>query len=271
MKKKTLLFFTVVALMFTACNNEGGKNSMFVSTSPMNKSVVLEEFTGQGCGYCPDGQKICNEILAQNEGRFFPINIHGGYTSRAEMQCDDAKTIQSHYGVSGVPAGLINRGFGVENRGYWKSKTMQVLAEPANVNVAAKGSIESATRTLNLKVQLYYTANSDQPTNFLSIAMLQNNIEADQNNGHTNPSQSLPNGKYNHMHILRDIINADVWGDEVSPTTAESFIEKEYTYVIPERIGGFDVDLTNLEFVVFVADKKHYQINNAAMAQITVN
>ena len=269
--KKLLLLLAAVTLVFTACNKEGKEEKEFVSKNPTNKNVVLEEFTGQGCGYCPDGQRICNEILEENPGRFFPINIHGGYLSRAEMQCDDAKAIQTYFGPSGVPAGVINRGNDMPNRAYWKSKTAQLLAEPAYVNVAAKGTIDAASRALKLRVQVYYTGTSDETTNYLSVAMLQNNIVADQsvNSQSHNPSQELPNGKYNHMHILRDIINEDTWGDVISPTTAGSLIEKEYNYTIPAKIGGFDVDLDNIEFIVFVAEKQHRYITNACKAEIT--
>ena len=100
--------------------------------------------------------------------------------------------------------------------------------------------------------------------------MLQNNIEASQSNGNKNPDQMLPNDNYNHMHILRDIINEDTWGDAISPTTQESFIRKEYNYVIPDKIGGFDVDLNNLEFIVFVAEEQHNNIISGNKAQIIV-
>lgn len=50
----------------------------FVSTAPANKNVVLEEYTGINCGYCPDGHKIANQIAAANPGRVVLINIHQG-------------------------------------------------------------------------------------------------------------------------------------------------------------------------------------------------
>ena len=257
--KKLLLLLVAVTLVFTACNKEKKeKDEVFVSKEAMNKNVVLEEFTGQNCGYCPDGHKRANEILAAHEGHFFPIVIHGGYLSKPEMQCDDAKAIQSFFAPPGVPYGVINRGWGVENRGAWSAKTAQALAEPAYLNVAAKGTIETATRTLKLKVQVYYTANSEKETNYLSVAMLQNNIEASQSNGNTNPSQ-----------MLRDIINEDTWGDAITPTTTGTLIEKEYTYIIPDKVGNFDVDLNNLEFVAFVAERQNNLIINACEAQIT--
>ena len=40
----------------------------FVSTTPENKNVVLEEFTGIHCGFCPDGHVVGQGIYDNNPG-----------------------------------------------------------------------------------------------------------------------------------------------------------------------------------------------------------
>ena len=50
MKKILLSVFVLGALLSSAQTN--------VSTTPENKNVVLEEFTGISCPYCPDGHAI---------------------------------------------------------------------------------------------------------------------------------------------------------------------------------------------------------------------
>src|SRR3954465_11712361 len=54
-----------------------------VSQLPTKKKVVLEEFTGITCQYCPDGHKIANQIKASKApGEVILINIHtGGYAT----------------------------------------------------------------------------------------------------------------------------------------------------------------------------------------------
>ena len=82
MKKITLFLLTVLAFTFSL------KAQQYVSTEPSNRNVILEEFTGRGCGYCPDGHRIANEIMANNPGRVWAINIHAGgyaYTSYPNM------------------------------------------------------------------------------------------------------------------------------------------------------------------------------------------
>ena len=54
----------------------------FVSTSPENKNVVLEEFTGIYCTFCPDGHLIAQTLHDANPSDVFLINIHtGGYSN----------------------------------------------------------------------------------------------------------------------------------------------------------------------------------------------
>ena len=54
---KKLYTFTILFLTSLVIHSQ-----TIVSTSPENKKVVLEEFTGITCGYCPDGHAIANNI-----------------------------------------------------------------------------------------------------------------------------------------------------------------------------------------------------------------
>ena len=72
MKKILLSIMTLSLLAFQA------QAQKWVKTTPQNKNVILEEFTGIHCGYCPDGHKIANNIVTSNPGRVFLINIHSG-------------------------------------------------------------------------------------------------------------------------------------------------------------------------------------------------
>tara|TARA_R110002124_G_scaffold131910_1_gene294320 strand:- start:49825 stop:50127 length:303 start_codon:yes stop_codon:yes gene_type:complete len=60
-----------------------------VSTTPENRKVVLEEFTGIHCGFCPDGHAIANALQNANPGNVFLINIHqGGFATPGPNEPD---------------------------------------------------------------------------------------------------------------------------------------------------------------------------------------
>lgn len=250
----------VLALIFFTLLPSFLKAQEYVSTQPQNRNVLIEEFTGRNCGYCPDGHRIANLIMANNPGRVWAVNIHaGGYSpvTYPNMNTNDGTTITSGFGIGGFPAGHVNRstanGLGREQ---WESHTNTQLAQQAEVNVAGFVTLNHATRTAEITVEVYYTANSSQSTNYLTIMMLQDSILGSQSGNYYNPSQML-NGQYVHQHVLRDVVTS-TWGDEISPTTAGTLITKNYTYQIPESIGapnGVNVDLNNILFLAFVTEK----------------
>lgn len=71
MKKFTLFLLGI-------CFTYGLAAQGLVSTEPLPKNVVLEEFTGIHCGYCPQGHAIAQAIMNANPGRAFVIAIHQG-------------------------------------------------------------------------------------------------------------------------------------------------------------------------------------------------
>ena len=73
-------------------------------------------------------------------------------------------------GGLGFPAAVINRT--TEEaiaRGQWRSKTDEVLGQVAECNVDGHVVINPLTRTASITAEVYYTANSKEPLNYLTI------------------------------------------------------------------------------------------------------
>ena len=239
------------------------KAQQYVSTEPANRNVILEEFTGRGCGYCTDGHRIANELMAANPGRLWAINIHaGGYaqTSYPNMITQDGNTIHGGFSISGYPTGVVNRttSNGID-RGQWGSQANNQMNQASECNIAGMAVVNPETRMATITVEVYYTGNSTVDQNYLTVAMLQDSILGSQADyGNYNPTQWL-NGQYVHMHILRDVITESAWGDPISPTTQGTLITRTFSYEIPEVIGspnGVDVDLNNIFFLAWVAERQ---------------
>lgn len=233
-----------------------------VSTSPENKNAILEEFTGIYCVYCPDGHAIAEQILNQNPGRAFAINIHqGGYAapsgSAPDFRTPWGNAIAGQTGLTGYPAATVNRhvfpgrsqgatGTTAMNRNYWKTSASEIIASPSYLNMAVEASIDIDTRLLTVHVEAYYTGASPVSTNLLNVALLQNNTKGPQTGGNAG-------NNYNHMRRLVELVTGQ-WGDTIDTTSAGSFVDKTYTYTIPAAYNGIPAILSDMEIVVFMTE-----------------
>ncbi len=266
-----------LSVLFALCSIVSASFAQtFVSTTPSNKNVVLEEFTGKACVYCPDGHRIANTIAANNPERVCIINIHeGGYASGTPNYTTAFGTnIMNQTGLQGFPSGTINRHvFSGSNtilsRTDWNVRSNTILSQPSCVNVAARSTIDFSTRILTVDVEIYYTANSAVSTNKLNVALLQNNILGPQTGMNYNPTQVIE-GQYNHNHMLRHLLTGQ-WGEDIETTTAGTFISKQYTYTIPEHLNNIHYALEDLDVVVFIAEGRQEILTGAKSEMSLLN
>ena len=257
MKKFTFALISLLALTFTV------KAQQYVSTTPSNRNVVIEEFTGRNCGYCPIGHKLTHDLMEANPGRVWAINIHYqsslSPTAYPNLNLPVSTTIGNAFPHNGIPMGVVNRSTAsaLETSSF-TSTTNQQLAQAAECNVAGIASINPDTRIATITVEVYYTGNSSVDQNYLTVVMVQDSILGSQSDyGGYNPGGWL-NGQYVHQHALRDIITP-TWGDAITPTTAGTLITKTYEYQIPESIGnpnGVEVRLEHIQFLAFVTQSQ---------------
>ncbi|MBQ8761551.1 MAG: Omp28-related outer membrane protein [Bacteroidales bacterium] len=255
--------FTLLLVVLTAVFNVNAQQ--YVSTEASNRNLLIEEFTGRDCPNCPAGHIISTEIIHDNEGHAWSMGIHTGYfapTTYPNMNTDISAVFVDPYddvtGGLGYPAAVLNRSTTeAVGRGQWRTMAAEVLQQAAECNVAGHVTINPVTRVASITTEVYYTANSAESSNYLTIVMVQDSIIGQQAYGHTNPAQVIGEDLYCHLHVLRDVVTEN-WGDEIAPTAAGSLVTKTYEYEIPEIIGdpnGVTVDLNNIYFIAFVTEK----------------
>ena len=255
MRKITLTLMALLSMTYIV------NAQQYVSTEPSNRNVILEEFTGRTCQWCPAGHVIANNIASSNPGRFWSVNIHSdGYfsaTTYPNLNTVKGNSIRAAFSATSFPSGVVNRSTSsAVGRDVWTNYSNSQFNQAAECNVAGLAQINPGTRLATITVEVYYTGNSSESENYLTVMMLQDSIFGSQTNGSANPAQWI-NGQYCHMHVLRDVITANM-GDAISPTTQGSLITKTYEYQIPDMIGspnGVEVVLDHINFIAFVTEK----------------
>lgn len=255
--KKTLSFVAAMLVMGALMAQT------IVSTQVQKRNVLIEEFTGVGCGYCPDGHARANAICDTYEGHAWAINIHaGGYADGSGYTTSDGDGIHNEFlsQIDGYPCGVVNRG-SVQNRGEWATTAANIRTQDAIVNIGAQGTIDPATRTVTMHIEVYYTGNSSQRTNYFNVAVTQDNILGQQSNYGPYNTDYVEGNLYRHMHMLRDLMVGQ-WGRELNAVQG-TFFDTTIVFTVPQAIDGLAIeDINDLNFIAFVSET-HRNILNA--------
>ena len=279
MKKIIIILLTIILIACAAPKECCGQT--FVSTTPENKNVILEEFTGIYCTYCPDGHLIAQNLHDANPNDVFLINIHtGGYSTPnssndPDFNCSYGSAIANNANIAGYPAGSVNRaifsgitpqnpGGTAMSRSDWTDAAGMIMAQSSYVNVGVQASYDMATGLLTVNTETYYTSTTTN-INVLHVAVVQNNVAGPQTGASSfNPGAIISgpwNPTYNHQHMFRHLMDG-ANGLEFTTTTAGTFIPNTHTWQMPanlsngQQTNGFfpNLDPTNLDVVVYIAE-----------------
>lgn len=257
-------FKSLFTLFFVAIGVYSVNAQTIVTTTPTNKNVVLEELTGIHCGYCPDGHKKAQQLSDDNPGRVVVLNIHtGSYASPGSGEPDfrtaGGDYIGGLFSVGGYPTGAVNRtSFSgspvMDSRSAWAGNAFTVLSESSPVNVGANANLDIGGQIATVNVEAYYTAMGPGSSNNMHVILVQDNIPGPQSGASSwNPTQILPNGDYNHMHMFRHNITPNA-GDPIATIAATNLFQNTYSYTIPNDYTNVAVNINDLHVAVFVSE-----------------
>lgn len=257
---KTLLSFLLLATV-------GASAQTIVSTSPANKKVILEDFTGINCVYCPQGHQIASSLKSSYPNDVFVINVHqGGFATpnagQPDFRTSFGNAIANQTGLTGYPSATVNRhvfpafsdgaNATAMSRSFWSQAAQQIMQQSSYVNVATQASIDVNTRVLTVLVEAYYTGNSPQISNKINVALLQNNTKGPQTGGNQG-------NNYTHQHRLVHLITGQ-WGETINSTSQGSFYTNTFTYTIPEHYNNIPAFIEDMEIVAFVTEGSTQEI-----------
>ncbi|MEX0966803.1 MAG: Omp28-related outer membrane protein [Bacteroidia bacterium] len=242
---------------------DDGNCEYLAATTSEKRKVVLEDFTGVKCQWCPDGHRRALELQASYPDDVILLAVHAkaygtpyGSDPNLVTSYADALVLQSR--VAGYPAGTVNRyqfnaskgaaPYFAQNdnglalsRGGWKPAGQYVLDLSSPVNVAVKSEYDEASKTATITTELYYTE-SVGSTNKLNVAITESGIMTKQ----AEAGKGIVD--YQQDNVLRELVTGQ-WGEDISETEAGTRIQRTHTYTVQsEQV------LENLEVVVFVAE-----------------
>jgi hypothetical protein len=259
--RKILLFI----VLFISLNASQVFAQNYVVNTPQHKNVVLEEYTGIHCGYCPDGHVRAELINTDFPNRVVLINIHAGSFATPQAGEPDFRTIYgealaNEMGVSGYPSGTVNRHIFPDigtipamSRSAWYYASTQIFPQLSPLNVGYQSSFDVNTRQLTVDVEMFYT--EEITTNcFLQVALLENHVYGYQSD-YTNGTQT----NYDHKHIMRDLLTGQ-WGFEFTPGAAGTYATQTFTSTVDSTW-----DINNCDLAVYVTEG-HFEVYTGVLS-----
>lgn len=261
--KQVLMLLTTLAFLLipgAVSGNNSSDGEYSVSTETSSKGVLLEEFTGINCGWCPQGHAIAAK-LAKASSEVYVVAVHAGSFSKPsydepDFRTDEGEEIVSQFNVerSGYPSGMVNRhdyydtGNPVCARSSWKPYTKLGVSETAPVNLLVTGGYDGSTRELTVHVEGYYTADTQADNQTLCVLWTQDNIKGPQNGG-------LAGDEYMHQHVLRGYIT-DLWGEALDSPAKGKYFSRDYKLTLPESIKDVEVKPEDVRVIAYVMSDK---------------
>lgn len=218
-------------LIALACPLFAGAQTL-ISTTPENRTALIEQFTGIYAGEGSQGNDAANSVFTNDALRVTWVNYHAGAFSipinnDPDLSTADGNTIANHFSVQQHPRGVINRRpfpnqYAIPMTSYQgAANAAKNLPSPVNLGMAS--TFDAGSRDLTVDVEILYTANSPGANDYMTILLMESGIIAYQEDFFNGPDSS-----YSHPNVFRTML-AGTWGDEVMITTAGHTEVRSYT------------------------------------------
>lgn len=203
MKIKTILSLILAAGVLAACDNIEEKDRLEPTIFKAQRSILIEDFTGQKCVNCPLAANTLHSLSEYFGDSIVSVAIHGGpfgVTEPRGLATKEAAAYYDQLGIKSQPIGVINhRGF-TTNYSNWTSEVIELIKKPTNVTMSAEAKIEGD--------ELHVSVNSSSTTStsaLLKVWLTEDSIVA---------LQSLPEAwgggndrNYVHNHVYRKAVS----------------------------------------------------------------
>jgi hypothetical protein len=258
----------------------GGGSSIAPVPSTFSQKVLIEEFTGEWCGWCPDGALKVEDAENAHPGFVYGVAVHNGDPYTISLDGILETTLDNQYGF---PGASVNRqpynSMAVFGREAWGSVASTLLSTSTTPCGLAMSSFTTGTDSVYVEVHCGFNttlAGDYRVTVYLIEDELvslggQHNYYDD---GSADPNSPLvgigdPILNWTHNHVIRHVLT-DNMGDAIPASK-----------MIPggEHIAKYGTSITgyvkaNLKIIAFInkvgTDPLSHQIMNVQKSALSV-
>ncbi len=238
-------------------SNDTIEGRFYMVSSTFEKTVLLEEFTGTWCGWCPDGFLILEDLL-ETYDNLIGVCLHAGDVMATAETGEVANTFETFFPGASVDRYMLSSDGIILDRGSWESGVIQRSSMAVPVDVDFTLSYNSDTREILIDASAQFSQEMTEDFRF-NCYVVENNIDEDspaydqqnyysQNDnypGHPYYNEPETMTEFVHNHVVREMLGG-AWGAEGSiPETvvAGETYTHQFTYSIPEEFNAEQISL----------------------------
>jgi hypothetical protein len=228
------------------CDDQVCKDIFTYTGTSGNRMVLIEEFSGAWCGYCPDGEAILEDILADHPDEVIALAFHEGDAMETSVSYD----VSSLIALQGYPQAAINRAFapglGVAvNREYWPGMVAAQLDRYTPAEVSIEHTYNPSNRVLRVTLTANFVDDAYGDMRF-ALAITEDNITGtgsgyDQANnynstfGHPFAGMGDPIVGYQHQRVVRAMPSGAMGTPDIIPNIVNSGTQysEEFLFLVP--------------------------------------
>lgn len=241
------------------------------------RNVVIADYTGHQCAYCPGAAAEAESIAETNPERIFIASIHG--SAQIGGLGDFQKTspeyprdltnpqglemastfFQLGVGFGGNPRGTVSRVVDDAGKFFlfysnWSDKTNEVLASDLKVNIQAKSAYFPETNGVYLHIETEFIQESTGTYNIVIYA-LENLFVGPQLYFDGMSTYTIED--FEHHDIHRGNLFDETWGRGIASgtETVGTKIRNDFSYKLPDGLTN-----TDMHFLVIVYNRETYEI-----------
>ncbi len=247
MKYILITFAALILFGFFSCDViESGYREDPKTIAPAGdtvRKILLEEYTGFKCGFCPPANQKALDIYDLYKGRVVIMTVHAGSLAEPDSKhtydftTEAGDELYEEFGEPANPAGLVNRteydGSLILKQDKWETAVSQFVEDKPQMMIEIENSYKGIARLIETDVKIKYLVRGSA-NHRLSVVIVEDSIVQFQKwYGH----QPTDIEDYVHNHILRAAVNG-TWGEPLGEAAAGGFVEKTFSFVVPEDEDG---------------------------------
>ncbi len=231
MKIKSLYIAASLSVILSGCNGIAEDDRYIeVEATKAERTVLLEDFTGQNCVNCPAAHRTIEALEEQYGDHLIAVSIHAGHFGIAAtnkrytgLMQEEGQAYNDRYGIEDYPKGVVDGKLPALNADQWASAIYDDISNPSPLAIDVEAALDASGSSINISCSL---KSSEQLDGHLVVWIIESKIIARQEDA----TGRIPD--YVHNNVFRACVNG-LDGDNVK-LLADKAVTETYSIAVKD-------------------------------------